>query len=115
VNHAPIKLKPGDSVDVVGFAQPGGFTAEMRDAEISRLGNEPPPRPARITVDEALGGTHDAELVEIDALLVDQIVNGSQSSLVLHPRQTVPRHAGKRVPGRPRERQHRQGDRDMLH
>ena len=83
LNHAPIKLRPGDSVDVVGFAQPGGFTAEMRDAEISRLGNGPPPRPARITVDEALGGTHDAELVEIDALLVDQIVNGSQSSLVL--------------------------------
>ncbi|MGO9094343.1 MAG: ATP-binding protein [Bryobacteraceae bacterium] len=82
-NHAPIKLRPGDRVDVVGFAQAGEFTPELREAEITWLGNGPPPRPARINVDEALGGTHDAELVEIDALLVDQIVNGSQSSLVL--------------------------------
>jgi signal transduction histidine kinase/ActR/RegA family two-component response regulator len=82
-NHAPVNLRPGDSVDVVGFAEPGGFTPDIRDAEISRLGNGPPPKPARINVDEALGGTHDAELVEIDALLVDQTTDGSQSSLVL--------------------------------
>ena len=82
-NHAPAELKPGDSVDVVGFPQQGEVTPEIWDARISRMPGGTPLLPARITVGEALGGTHDAELVQIDAFVVDQLADGGQNSLVL--------------------------------
>ena len=83
VNHASADLKPGDAVDVLGFARPGAFNPEIRDAEITRLARGQPAEPAAMTVDEALDGAHDAELVRIDAILVDQFANSSQHSLVL--------------------------------
>jgi hypothetical protein len=82
-NHALIGMKPGDRVDAIGFAQPGSFTPELRDAEISRLGSGPLPRAVRITAEEAMAGSYDSELVQIDALLVDEISKGSVNSLVL--------------------------------
>jgi signal transduction histidine kinase/ActR/RegA family two-component response regulator len=83
VNHAPSDLKPGDAVDVLGFEHAGAFSPEIQDAEITRLAGGQPVEPAVITVDEALDGAHDSELVRIDALLVDQPANSGQNLLVL--------------------------------
>jgi hypothetical protein len=82
-NHAPAELKLGDGVDVAGLPQAGEFTPELRDAQIFRMGSGPPPLAARITVAEALDGTHDAELVQIDAFLVEQLTSEGQNSVVL--------------------------------
>jgi signal transduction histidine kinase/CheY-like chemotaxis protein len=83
VNHAPSNVKPGDAVEVLGFERAGAFSPEIQDAEIARLSGGQPVEPAVITVDEALDGAHDAELVRIDAILVDQPVNSGQNLLVL--------------------------------
>jgi signal transduction histidine kinase/CheY-like chemotaxis protein len=83
VNHAPSNLRPGDVVDVLGFARAGAFSPEMHDAKVLRSQPGRPPVPARITVEEPMEGTYDSELVQIDALLVDQLSSSSRSSLVL--------------------------------
>jgi len=82
-DHAPADLGPGDLVDVVGFAHPGDFSAELWDATIRRIQGGGPPLPAPVTVDQVLEGTHDAELVRIDAVLVDELAAADQNSLVL--------------------------------
>jgi signal transduction histidine kinase/ActR/RegA family two-component response regulator len=83
VNHAAAGLKPGDVVDVVGFAHPGDLNPEMRDAQIAVLRRRTPLLPASITAEEVLEGEHDAELVRIDAALEDQLTGSEQNSLVL--------------------------------
>jgi signal transduction histidine kinase/CheY-like chemotaxis protein len=82
-NHAPIRLKPGDAVDVLGFAHAGVFSPEIQDAEITLVAGGRPLEPAVLTVDEALDGAHDSELVRIDAVLVDQPARSSQNLLLL--------------------------------
>ncbi len=82
--HRAAGLKPGDRVEALGFAQlVGGFTPEMHDAEISRIESGPPPEPVQITPDDALEGTHDAELVQIDAVLVNEFSSGAGYTAVL--------------------------------
>jgi len=83
VNHAAAVLKPGDVVDVVGFPHVGDFNPEMRDAQIKVLRTRPPLPAASITADDVLEGEHDAELVRIDAELVDQLTGSDQTSLLL--------------------------------
>ncbi len=82
-DHAPADIGPGDIVDVVGFAHAGDFSAELWDAGIKRIQEGRPPKPAPVTVDQVLEGTHDAELVQIDAFLVDELGGADQNSLVL--------------------------------
>jgi signal transduction histidine kinase/CheY-like chemotaxis protein len=82
-DHSPLDLAPGDIVDVIGFAHAGDFSAEMWDAAITRLQPGSPPLAAPVTVDQVLEGTHDAELVEIDAFVVDELTGTDQNSLVL--------------------------------
>jgi signal transduction histidine kinase/CheY-like chemotaxis protein len=89
VNHAPSDLKPGDAVDVLGFARSGAFSPEIRDAVVTRLAGGQPVKPAVITVDEALEGADDSELVRIDAVLVDQPATSGQNLLVLQSGGTV--------------------------
>ena len=82
-DHAPSDVQPGDIVDALGFAHPGDFSAEMWDAAITRVQRGRPPRPAAVTVDQVFEGTHDAELVQIDAFLVDELAGTDQNSLLL--------------------------------
>ncbi len=82
-DHAPSNIEPGDVVDVLGFAHPGEFSAEMWDASITRVQAGGPPQPARVTVDQVFEGTHDAELVRIDAFVVDELAGSDQNSLLL--------------------------------
>jgi signal transduction histidine kinase/CheY-like chemotaxis protein len=82
-DHAASDVETGDIVDVSGFAHPGDFSAEMRDAAITRIQQGSPPRPAPVTVDQVLEGTHEAELVQIDAFLVDELAGTDLNALVL--------------------------------
>jgi len=82
-DHATADIGPGDLVDVIGFAHAGDFSAELWDAGITRVQPGRPPLPAEVTVDQVLEGTHDAELVRIDAFLVDELAGTDLNSLVL--------------------------------
>jgi signal transduction histidine kinase/ActR/RegA family two-component response regulator len=82
-DKARMDLRPGDVVDVSGFAHPGDFSPEMGNAEVSLLERGPAPSPPSITVDEALEGTYDSRLVAIDAAVVDQLRGPRQSAVML--------------------------------
>jgi PAS domain S-box-containing protein len=84
-NHAPAALKVGDSVEVIGFpvAVPGLFNPVLRDAEIRKLGQTGPPHPLLVAATDILDEGYDAELVQIDAVLVDQGTGKGSEALVL--------------------------------
>jgi signal transduction histidine kinase/ActR/RegA family two-component response regulator len=83
VNHARMDLRPGDVVDVLGFAASGSFSPEMRDAQVSLIERGPAPSPPSITVDEALEGGYDSRLVSIDAAVVDELESTNQNAVTL--------------------------------
>ena len=82
-NHGAVQLLPGDLVDAVGFAQVASYGPELRDAEIRRIAGAVPPVPRRITVENALEAGLEAQLLEIDAVLVEQLSLGATQVLVL--------------------------------
>ncbi len=76
-------VQPGDRLDVVGFAESGEFAPIMRNAIFRRIGSGTPPAPLLITADEALSGRHDAELVKMEAYLLDRMAFSAEQVLVL--------------------------------
>ena len=68
---------------MLGFVRAGAFSPEMHDAKVLHIHPGHPPVPVRITAEEPMEGAYDSELVQIDALLVDQTSNSNRNSLVL--------------------------------
>ena len=68
----PTPLQPGDFLDVVGFPSIGDYTDYLNDALVRRLGSAPIPTPVPVTAAQALAGAHDAEPIQIDAVLHDR-------------------------------------------
>jgi len=64
------RLKPGDRVEVAGFPALGEYNPIVQDATIQRPDSGPVPEPVRVTAEQALLGSHDGDLVRIDADLV---------------------------------------------
>ena len=82
-NHNGLALAPGDVVEVAGFSAAGMFSPELRDATVRKLGTGPAPRPIAVSGEEALSGDYDAQLVRIDARLLNQISNGHEPILLM--------------------------------
>ena len=80
--HTAVPLAPGDDVDVAGFSTVGKAAAEIENAELRRNGPGTPPQPIAITTDQALSGEYNAQLVRIDARLVDQFQSGPERILI---------------------------------
>jgi signal transduction histidine kinase/CheY-like chemotaxis protein len=81
-DHTELQLAPGDDVDVAGFAAVGNAAAEIENAELRRNSSGAAPQPVAITANQALSGEHNAQLVQIDARLVDQFQNGQERILL---------------------------------
>jgi PAS domain S-box-containing protein len=83
--HAPAALKVGDSVEVTGLPAPitGQFNPVLRDADIHKLGHVAPPDPVLVTAADILDEGYDAQLVQLDAVLVDQGAAKGNQALVL--------------------------------
>ncbi len=79
----PTAVRPGDVVDVVGFPAMGAFSALLEDAEFRTVGQEPPPLPVPTTLREVLRGTNDANLVALEAQLLEVLQTPLESVLVL--------------------------------
>ncbi len=84
-NHPPAALQVGDWVEVIGLpvAVSGLFNPVLRDAEIRKLGRAAPREPMLVTATDILDEGYDAELIRIDALLVDQAPGKGNKTLVL--------------------------------
>ena len=81
-DHTELLLAPGDEVDVAGFSTVGSAAAEIENAQLRRTGVGKSPQPIAITTDQAVSGEHNAQLVQINARLVDQFQNGQERVLL---------------------------------
>ncbi|MSU28524.1 MAG: sensor histidine kinase [Pedosphaera sp.] len=82
-------VRLGDVVELVGFPAMGKFSAFLEDATFRRVGHEAGPPPVATTVREALRGTSDADLVTIEAQLLEVLRSPAESVLVLRGDDTV--------------------------
>jgi signal transduction histidine kinase len=76
-------LRPGDLVEALGFAEMGAFSAVLRDSSVRATGHGEAPAPITATAAEVLKGTHDADLVSLDAQVVDVLRGASEFTLLL--------------------------------
>jgi len=76
-------VHPGDLVEVVGFPAMGRFSAFLEDAQFRVTGTGKDPQPLPITLTEALTGTNDANLISLDAQLLEVLENPTETLLVL--------------------------------
>lgn len=80
----PPTLRPGDSVEVLGFPAMGDFSPHLEEALIRRLKPVGLPTPLAATGEQILlYGTNDASLVELRAELLQYIPHSAQPKLVL--------------------------------
>ena len=84
-----LSLKPGDRVDVVGFPAAGDYLGVLQDASFQK--NDPgPPLPADfITTEEALSGNYHAQLVRMEAYVLDRVANSTEAVLTLQAGQRI--------------------------
>jgi len=82
-DHQLIALAPGDAVEVAGFAAPGVFSPALENATIRKAAGGAALPPLPVTAEEALSGNRDAQLVQIDARLLDQFNEGVAHSLLM--------------------------------
>ncbi|MGO9269397.1 MAG: ATP-binding protein [Terriglobia bacterium] len=76
-------LRPGDRVDVVGFADIGDYTPVLRHALYRRIGSAPLPPPLRVTAADAQAGAFDTVRISLDATLRDVRHSETDRTLVL--------------------------------
>jgi signal transduction histidine kinase/DNA-binding NarL/FixJ family response regulator len=88
-NHAPVSLRPGDSVEVTGFAEPGSFSPTVRDASIRVIGRDGAMAPMRVTTADILQEGYDSELVQVDAFVVDRVGSAAGDAVILRSGDTV--------------------------
>ncbi len=81
-DHTPLTLAPGDDVDVAGFQVTGKAAAEIENAQLRRNHSGTAPQAIPITTDLALSGDYNAQLVQMDARLLDQFHSGSDGILL---------------------------------
>jgi signal transduction histidine kinase/CheY-like chemotaxis protein len=71
-------LQPGDRVEVAGFPESGGYTPALGNSIFRKIDAGPPPVPAKATSDGFASGAYDAELIEIEGLLLGKSPNAGQ-------------------------------------
>lgn len=76
-------VEVGDRVDVVGFPSVGGYTPVLEDGIFRKIGHGLPLEPTEVSADQALQGAYDAELVRIQARLLDRAMRPGLETLVL--------------------------------
>ncbi len=88
-HHQETVLRAGQIVEVAGFASPGATSPEIGDAVVRLVSEGAAPKPTWMTSEEALAGSHDAQLIQIDGRLMDQFNDGRERVLVLQSGRTV--------------------------
>ena len=74
---------PGDRIDVAGFAVAGEYLPELQDAIVLARTTGDAPAAEYISVDEALSGNFHAQLVRLEAYLIDQTRSRTETVLTL--------------------------------
>jgi PAS domain S-box-containing protein len=83
LNAGMASVQVGDLVDVIGFPDRGEYTPVMRDAVFRKIGVGSLPQPTTLSVQKALQGDHDADLVRLSAYLLNRTGREGQEVLEL--------------------------------
>ena len=73
----------GDQVEVLGFAAKGVYAPVLQNGQYRRIARGPDLKPDIVTPDEALTGTHDCRLIQIQATLLERAEHIKEPFLVL--------------------------------
>jgi signal transduction histidine kinase/CheY-like chemotaxis protein len=76
-------LRLGEIIDVLGFPIAGAFTPTMTDATFMRSGQWEAERVSPITVEQALRGDQDAQLVQVEGKLIGEDRAAADPTLLL--------------------------------
>ncbi|GAC1669933.1 MAG: hypothetical protein NVS9B4_25970 [Candidatus Acidiferrum sp.] len=76
-------LRVGDLVDVVGFPRMSGYSPTLENSIFNYAGAAQPLTPVEITPHQALNGERDAQLVRIDAQLLDVDLSAKSPTLLM--------------------------------
>ena len=68
------KFKVGDTVEVVGFPELGGYSPLIQEAMVQRIAPGELPPAAQIGIPELLTGLHDATRVQVEGIVVNETV-----------------------------------------
>ncbi|MGH9434134.1 MAG: hypothetical protein ACRD3T_21610, partial [Terriglobia bacterium] len=79
----PTPALPGDLVDVLGFPSLDGMAPGLEDSAFRVTGRGPAPSPVRITTAQALSGTYDGDLVQMEGILEGSFSTAEERILVL--------------------------------
>ena len=82
-DHEAAALAAGDLVNVVGFPEIAAFGPALRGARVKRLQPGAPPVPVRITVEDAMKGDFDGQLVQIEGKLIDRLQQPAEQVLTV--------------------------------
>ncbi|MEO5821349.1 MAG: response regulator [Vicinamibacteraceae bacterium] len=85
----PTELSPGDSVEVVGFPQPGDYGPTLEDAAVKRVGRSALPEAHLLPGKDLLKNELDGELVRIRGVLLQHVVGENEDVLLIEAGQTA--------------------------
>lgn len=88
-DHQAAGLTVGDEVDVVGFPEIVGISPALHGARLQRLQPGAPPAPTRITIEEAMKGGFDGQLVQIEGTLIDRLQQTAEQVLTIESGETI--------------------------
>jgi hypothetical protein len=75
-------IHPGDEVEAIGLPVSGQFSAILQNAVVRRLGPAGSISPQDASVEDALAGTYDSQLVRVQATMVDHLSTLADQVLV---------------------------------
>ncbi len=88
-DHNPIRLAPGDVVDVTGFPRAGSFSPVLHDATMTLTGKRVGVEPLATTAEEVMEEGYDARLVRLRATLLGSTATQLGQTLMLAGRETL--------------------------
>lgn len=68
-----LDVAPGDLVDAAGFPEAGKINPLLSGAMIRKVGGGAPPEPVHLSIEEAMKGGHDAQLVQVEGRLLERL------------------------------------------
>jgi signal transduction histidine kinase len=79
----PSPVKPGDLLEVVGFAKTSGYAALLTDSLVRQAASSGLPRPVPVSKEQLFSGDYDARRISASGLLIESVVQGKTAILRL--------------------------------
>jgi two-component system, sensor histidine kinase and response regulator len=77
------RVRPGDRLEVIGYPAVGEYAPTVEEAIFRVVGHGPLPKSVDLSPEELLEGTHHAELVRIEAQLLDRALTVREQILTI--------------------------------